>query len=122
MMDSLERYLAIEHIPDIEASVDRVERRHCDSVASESRIDEQADALRGVRDLGRDPIPGLCELLEDKGIKVVEADLPESTNGLSCHVLQGGEIVTEAVVVSSRIDVGGDVSDTPMHPVQPRPH
>ena len=57
VMDSLERYPAIEHILDIKAGVDRVERRHCDSVTSESRIDEQVDALRGVRDLGRDPIP-----------------------------------------------------------------
>ena len=105
VMDSLERYLAIEHILDIEASVDWVERRRYDSVASESQIDERADELRGVWDLGRDPIPSLCELLEDKGIKVVEADLPESINGLSCHILSGGEIVAEAVVVSSRINV-----------------
>ena len=103
--DSLERYLAIEHILDIEASVDWVERRRYDSVASESQIDERADELRGVWDLGRNPIPSLCELLEDKGIKVVEADLPESINGLSCHVLRGDEIVAEAVVVSSRINV-----------------
>ena len=122
VMDNRERYLAIEHILDIEAGVDWVERRRCDSVASESRIDEQADALRGVRDLGRDSIPGLCELLADKGIKVVEADLPESINGRSCHVLRGGEIVAEAVVVFSRTNVGGDVSDTPMHPVRLRPN
>ena len=79
VMDRLERYPAIEHILDIEAGVARVERRRCDSVASESRIDERADALLGVRDLGRDPIPGPCELLEDKGIKVVEADRRAST-------------------------------------------
>ena len=105
VMDSLERYLTIEHILDIKPSVDWVESRRCDSVASESQIDERADELRRVWDLGRDPIPSLCELLEDKGIKVVEADLPESINGLSCHVLRGGEIVAEAVVVSSRINV-----------------
>ena len=77
VMDRLERYLAIERILDLEASIDWVARRRYDSVASESRIDEWADELRGVRDLGRDPIPGLYELLEDNGIKVVEADLPE---------------------------------------------
>ena len=105
VMDSLDRYLTIEHILDIAASVDWVESRRCDSVASESRIDERADELRGIWGLGLDPIPSLCELLEAKGIKVVEADLPESINGLSCHVLRGGEIVAEAVVVSSRINV-----------------
>ena len=105
VMDSLERYLAIEHILDIDSSVEWVEGRRYDSVASETQIDERADELRGVWDLGLDPIPSLCELLEDKGIKVVEADLPESINGLSCHVLRGGKIVAEAVVVSSRINV-----------------
>ena len=105
VIDSLERYLAIEHILDIETSVEWVEGRRYDSVASESQIDERADELRRNWDLGLGPIPSLCELLEEKGIKVVEADLPESINGLSCHVLRGVEIVAEAVVVSSRINV-----------------
>ena len=35
----------------------------------------------------------------------MEADLPDNINGLSCHVLRGGEIIAEAVVVSSRINV-----------------
>ncbi len=105
VIDSLERYLAIERILDIKASVDWVESWRCDSIASESQIDERADELRSAWSLGLDPIPSLCKLLEDKGIKVVEADLPESINGLSCHVLRGGETVAEAVVVSSRINV-----------------
>ena len=103
-MDSLERYLTIEHILDAKAGVDWVERRRYDSIASESQIDKRADELRAFWGLGRGSIPSLCELLEDKGIKVVEADLPESINGISCHVLRGGEIVAEAVVVSSRIN------------------
>ena len=105
LIDSLERYLAIEHILDIPATVDWIEGWRYDSVASESQIDDRADALRNAWHLGMDPIPSLCELLEDKGIKVIEADLPESINGLSCHVLRGVEIVAEAVVVSSRINV-----------------
>ena len=105
LIDSLERYLAIEHILDMPATVDWVEGSRCDSVASAAQIDKRADELRDAWHLGRDPIPSLCELLEDKGVKVVEADLPERINGLSCHVLRGGERVAEAVVVSSRINV-----------------
>ena len=105
LIDGLERYLAIEHILDMPATVDWVEERRYDSVASEAQIDDRADQLRDAWHLGMDPIPSLCELLEDKGIKVVEADLPESINGLSCHVLRGGEIVAEAVLVSNRINV-----------------
>ena len=36
---------------------------------------------------------------------MIEADLPESINGLSCHVLRGDEIVAEAVAMSSRMNV-----------------
>ena len=105
LIDNLECYLAIEHILDMSTTVDWVECRRYDSVASEAEIDARADALRDAWHLGLDPIPSLCELLEDKGIKVVEDDLPESINGLSCHVLRGGKPVAEAVVVSSRINV-----------------
>ena len=82
-----------------------MERRRCDSVASESQIDERADELRRVWDLGRDPISQPVRAARRQGHQVVEADLPESINGLSCHALRGGEIVAEAVVVSSRINV-----------------
>jgi len=105
LIDNLERYLAIEHILDMPATVDWMERRRYDSVASESEIDEKADDLRDAWHLGMDPIPSLCALLEDKGIKVVEDDLPERINGLACSVLQGERPVAEAVVVSSRIEV-----------------
>ena len=87
------------------ASVDWIERCRFDSVASEDQIDDRADELRNAWDLGLDPILSLCGLLEEKGIKVVETDLPESINGLACHVLKGGEPVAEAVVVSTRINV-----------------
>ena len=105
LLDNLERYLAIEHILDMPATVDWVEGRRYDSVASEAEIDARADGLRTAWHLGMDPIPSLCELLEDKGIKVVEDDLPERINGLACHVLRGGTPVAEAVIVSSRINV-----------------
>ncbi len=105
LIDRLERYLAIEHILGLPTRPEWRLERPRKSVAGEGWIDESADALRDSWRLGTDPIPSLCELLESKGIKVVEADLPESVNGLSCHVLQGGGIVAEAVVVSSRVNV-----------------
>ncbi len=105
LIDSLERYLVIEHILDMPAEIGWVEARRYDCVASEIQIDETADRLRNAWDLGMGPIPSLCELLEDKGIKVIEADLSERINGLSCHVLRGGETVAEAVMVSSRFTV-----------------
>ena len=105
LLDNLERYLAIERILDLHAGTEWVERRRYDSVATELEIDEKADSLRKHWELGMDPIPSLCELLEEKGIKVVECDLPERINGLACHVVSDGKHVAEAVVVSSRMNV-----------------
>ena len=105
LIDNLERYLAIEDILDMPATFDWFETHRYDSVATEDQIDTRADELRRVWSLGMDPIPSLCELLEDKGIKVVEDDLPEGINGLACHVFRGGNPVAVAVVVSNQINV-----------------
>jgi len=105
LIDNLERYLAIEDILDLPPVGDWFAGRRYDSVANETDIDAKADDLRLSWRLGMDPIPSLCELLEEKGIKVVEADLPKRISGLACHVFRGGEPIAEAVVVSSRINV-----------------
>ena len=105
LIDNLERYLAIEAILDMPVNLDWLGTHRCDGVATEAEIDSRADALREAWGLGVSPIPSLCGLLEEKGIKVIEDDLPERVNGLACRVFSGDEPVAEAVVVSSRISV-----------------
>lgn len=105
LIDSLERYLAIEQILDLPAGSDGFVNHRSATVVSEAEIDAKADALRLAWRLGLDPIPSFCELLEEKGIKVIEAELPERISGLACHVLRKGSSVGEAVLVSSRINV-----------------
>lgn len=105
LIDNLERYLAIEHILNEVHDRDWFELNRYDSVANERDIDDKADRLRDSWQLGMDPIKSLSVLLEDKGIKVIEDDLPERINGLACHVLRRGEVVAEAVVVSKGINI-----------------
>ncbi len=105
LIDNLERYLTIEDILDMPSDGASFEACRCDSVATEQQIDAKADELRKAWDLGTDPVSSLCALLEDRGIKVVEADLPERINGLACHVLRDGKPVADAIVVSSRTNV-----------------
>ena len=69
LIDNLERHLVIEEILDMPVTVDWVDARRCDSVATEAQIDTKANELRDAWSLGLDPIPSLCELLEEKGIK-----------------------------------------------------
>lgn len=44
-------------------------------------------------------------LLEGKGLKVIEADLPERINGLACHVERAEGPPTDVIVVSARTNV-----------------
>ena len=105
LIDNLERYLTIEEVVGIAPAGDSFVDCHCDCVASEAEIDERADELRNAWDLGMDPVPSLCALLEERGIKVVEADLPERISGLACRAMRQGRVVADAVVVSGRTNV-----------------
>ncbi|MDE0073650.1 MAG: XRE family transcriptional regulator [Gammaproteobacteria bacterium] len=105
LTDNLERYLTIEDILGIPPAADCLEHCRCDRIATEAEIDQRAEELREAWDLGMDPVPSLCALLEEKGIKVVEADLPERISGLACRAIGRGRIVADAVLVSSRTNV-----------------
>ena len=105
LIDNLERYLTIEEVLGIPPQGDCFAHCYCDSVADEAEIDERADRLREEWDLGMDPVPSLTALLEEKGIKVVEADFPERISGLACRAVRQGEVVADAVVVSKRTNV-----------------
>ena len=104
LIDNLERYLTIEEVLGIPPAGDLFEHR-CDCVTGMDEIDDRADRLREAWNLGMDPVPSLCALLEEKGIKVVEADLPERISGLACRAMRRGAVVADAVVVSERTNV-----------------
>ncbi len=107
VIDSLENYFAVEEILGIRQPSDAFKGMRCDHIASEDEIDAKANVLRNSWDLGMDPIPSMCALLEEKGLLVIEADLPENINGLTCHALRTGadNPETEVIVVSSRSNV-----------------
>ena len=52
-------------------------------IESQDNIEDAAMRLRRAWDLGIGPVSNLMELLEDKGIRIFEADLPEDFEGLS---------------------------------------
>ena len=105
VIERLERYLAVEDILGIEPRDDPFAKLRCDRIENEDVIDAKANEVRTAWNLGSDPIPSMCALLEDKGLKVVEDDLPERITGLACHVRRTGRPATEAIVVSCRTNV-----------------
>jgi len=105
VIEKLEDYLAIEDILELHSADDPFAALRVDQIADEKAIDAKACAVREEWMLGIDPIPSMTVLLEDKGLKVIEADLPERINGLACHVERVDNPPTEVIVVSRQTNV-----------------
>ena len=55
---------------------------------------------RTTREIGTNPIQSMTNLLENKGTKVIEADIPGHVDDLICHVRRTDSRPTEAIVVA----------------------
>lgn len=105
VIEKLEDYLAIEDILDLRPESDPFAALRVDQVEDEAAIEAKAHAVRNAWQLGIDPIPSMTGLLEDKGLKVIEADLPERINGLACRVERADAPPTELIVVARQTKV-----------------
>jgi len=106
VIEKLEDYLAIEDILELNPPADPFGALRADGVSSWQEIEDKARELRDEWALGTDPVPSMTDLLEQKGIKVIEADLPERFDGLACDVQRtGGRPDTEVVVISSHTNI-----------------
>lgn len=104
--EKLEDYFAIEDILELKSSVDFFGGLRYEHIESLEEIERIACQLRQEWQLGNDPIPSMTGLLEDKGIKVIELDLPKRFDGLACEVKRtGNKPDTEVIVISSRTNV-----------------
>ncbi|MBM3878170.1 MAG: ImmA/IrrE family metallo-endopeptidase [Verrucomicrobia bacterium] len=81
--DFFERYREIEELLNVPA---QFKNPLADSVVHEARdVDAAALKLRAAWELGLDPIPNVVALLEEQGIKVFDADAPETFEGFAGH-------------------------------------
>ncbi len=104
--EKVEDYLAIEDILELVPPADSFGDLVADRLESMEHIDDMAKALREKWRLGLDPIPSMSALLEDKGIKVIEADLPDRFDGMACDVKRSdGRPDTAVVVASNRTNI-----------------
>lgn len=81
VVHSMERYLEIEDILQISSSFNNPLSGRC--MQTPEDIEEAALHLLSAWKLGIHAIPNVIALLEDKEIKVVEVDAPDSFDGLS---------------------------------------
>lgn len=82
-LDLLERYLEIEALLDDKPNFENP--LSVKTISESDDIEKAAEELRKKWNLGESPIPCLIELLEDKGVKIVEVDL-EEFDGMSASV------------------------------------
>lgn len=86
VLDQVERYLELEELL---PGGDEAWAAPANAAFDIHRIEdaeEAANSLRQLWSLGVDPIPILAELLEDKGVKVIALDLPETVSGSKAFV------------------------------------
>ena len=105
VIEKLENWLAIEDILDLQPPDDPFTALRVDRIDDERAIDDRARALREAWKLGIAPIPSMTALLEDKGLKVIEAPLPERVDGLACRVECAGRPPIDVIVFSRRTGV-----------------
>lgn len=98
--DALERYFELEALLGITHSFDRNIPGLPDLVADQDDAERAAIAVRSFFNLGTDPLFNIVELLEDRGIKVVEIEVDEAFNGMSTYV--DGQV--PVIVLNSRFD------------------
>lgn len=101
VIEAVERYLEVESALGIEeGEIDLGPRAHAEPIASLEEAERLAKSLRVHWKLGSDPIPSMTALLEEKGFKVVEVDLPDDVFGLTCKVeREGGKPPLSVIVV-----------------------
>ncbi|WP_428655021.1 helix-turn-helix domain-containing protein [Runella sp.] len=88
--DVLERYFELENLVDaqliFESPLENV------IIHTQNDIEDMAELIRQKWQLGMKPIPSVIEMLEEKGIKVLEIDASESFQGL-CANANGSLVV-----------------------------
>lgn len=104
VIEKLENYLAIEDILDMRGEDGALDKFTIEHIESYEEAEELAIKLRNVWNLGEDAIPSLTDLLEDRGVRVVEADLSEGVSGMTCKVKRfDGRPPVSAIVISSKM-------------------
>src|SRR2546428_6328857 len=100
ILSEVERYLDIEKILAIQpAKASTFAKRY--PVQNVEDIEQAAEQLRKRWNLGNDPIPNLCEFLEEKGIKVCAIPLPESVSGVQATVKAADGTAIPVIVVNA---------------------
>jgi Zn-dependent peptidase ImmA (M78 family) len=99
ILSEIERYLNIECILNLDSSAADLPRRR--TIRGLDGAESAAVALRDYWKIGADVLPNVCELLEEKGVKICAIDLPEKVSGVQAMVRAAGGEARPVIVVNA---------------------
>jgi Zn-dependent peptidase ImmA (M78 family)/DNA-binding XRE family transcriptional regulator len=99
VIEWIERYLQIEHILELNSAEWETPVDPPRKLSAVEEAEGLADYVREQWNLGRDQIPNMTELLEEKGLKVLIQELPERVSGFTCMVRRRADLPQLPVVV-----------------------
>ena len=102
VIEWIERYLQIERILELDSAEWQAPISPARQLQSIEDAEALADEVREKWVLGRDPIPNMTELLEEKGLKVLIKELPEKVSGFTCMVQREGDHPELPVIVVNK--------------------
>ncbi len=102
VIERLENYFAILKIIDLPLQENPFGNLSAQPIESFEAIDAISIRLRNHWNLGLGPISSMCGLLEDKGMMIIETDLPAQFDGLACSVKRVDKRPDIEVIVTSR--------------------
>lgn len=106
VIERLENYLAIEEIIGLDSDAPVLESMGGAAIGSVEEIEALAASVRSAWNLGDDAIPSVTQLLEDRGVRVIEAPLSAKVSGMTCSVERhDGRPAVAAIVVSTDINL-----------------
>ena len=83
VIEWIERYLQIERVLELNSAEWEIPVQKLHEIQAVAEAEALADSVRDQWQLGRDPIPNMTELLEEKGLKVLIKELPSKVQRCS---------------------------------------
>jgi Zn-dependent peptidase ImmA (M78 family) len=101
VLEWVERYLQLERILEFDSAIWSEPFKKGRRLTSVESAEPLANEVRNEWKLGTDPIPNMTELLEEKRLKVLLEDLPDSVSGFTCLVQRADNAPEVPVIVAN---------------------
>ncbi len=104
ILKHIEKYIYVEELLQMD-TIEWDEPQDCPFQITD--IKEAEWIAHKVRDdwkLGNDPIVKLSEFIEDRGIKIIFHDLPDSISGVTCFVYREDQTKVPVILINKRIN------------------